>query len=93
MITNEKLKFLTVQSLQSLEMDVLFLEKYVKNMDITSSDTFNCSDSFTELRQLVGFCKNQAGYEDILNPTIKQRKFGRMEIPDVLAVLEKYNID
>lgn len=55
MITNDALKFITIQALKTLEKDVLFLEAFVSKLQVNSSDSFNCSDSFTELRQVCSF--------------------------------------
>lgn len=55
MITEEKLKYITVQSLLSLEKDIIFLEDMVEKLQNSinlSAGTFNYTDSFTEIRQV-----------------------------------------
>lgn len=90
MITSDALKFITVQSFGTLEKDVLYLEAFVQKMESAGkSDSFNCSDAFTELRQLVGYVKNPDNYEDLLNGAIRQKKYNRVESADVFSIFEK----
>ena len=47
LILSDSLKFITIPALATLEKDVLFLDKYVSNLE-----DFTAADAFVELRQV-----------------------------------------
>ncbi|KAI8915903.1 exocyst complex subunit Sec15-like-domain-containing protein, partial [Gorgonomyces haynaldii] len=84
LITTSKVNFVTIPALESLEKDVIFLESFLKRIP----DAISVSDCFVELRQLILYGKS-ANYEEILNLSIKSKKYSRVEMQDVVHLLEK----
>ncbi|KAH9252571.1 hypothetical protein BASA81_009530 [Batrachochytrium salamandrivorans] len=83
LLLDPKLKRVTIAMLHTLDIDVAYLETFIKKLNDTSA-----GDAFTELRQLINYGKSES-YEDILVPAIRIKKFSRVDMNDAILILEK----
>ncbi|KAI8926727.1 exocyst complex subunit Sec15-like-domain-containing protein [Entophlyctis helioformis] len=83
MLLDPQIKRITIPVLHTLDVDVGYLESFVKQLNDT-----NAGDAFTELRQLINYGKSES-YEDILTQSIRNKKYSRVNINDAVILLEK----
>eukprot|EP00842_Homolaphlyctis_polyrhiza_P005162 jgi/Hompol1/5647/HPOL_002014-RA len=76
-------KRITVAILHTLDVDVQYLQSFVRQLNDT-----NAGDAFTELQQLINYGKSE-NYEDILVQATRIKKYSRVDMNDVVTLLEK----
>lgn len=76
-------EYTSLSALETVEYDVLYLESACKKLQETHGQ-----DSFIELKQLIAYGRSEK-YEDIMTPSVKNKKYGRVEMPDAVVLLEK----
>jgi hypothetical protein len=74
---------ITLSALETLEYDVLYLESACKKLQDS-----HAQDCFLELKQLIAYGRSEK-YEEYLQPSVKNKKYARVEIEDAVNLLEK----
>ncbi|KAJ1562296.1 hypothetical protein HK096_011657 [Nowakowskiella sp. JEL0078] len=85
LLLDPKIKKITLPGVESFSNDLTFLETFVGS----KVETSNLVDNFTELRQTLNLLMSE-NMEEILNPSIKSKKYSRVQSINVITVLEKY---
>ena len=96
MILSPKVEHITLSALETVEYDVLFLEKACGKLQEA-----HAQDSFAELKQvninwkvlgsylqLIAYGRSEK-YEDLAQPSVKNKKYTRVEAKDAIILLEK----
>lgn len=83
MMLDVAVEHITLAALETVEYDVLFLESACRKLQDN-----NAQDSFVELKQLIAFGRSEK-YEDFLQPSIKNKKYARVELDEAIMLLDK----
>ncbi|KAJ3188751.1 hypothetical protein HDU85_004465 [Gaertneriomyces sp. JEL0708] len=86
-LLSPEVKRISPTFVEVLDPDIAFLEKFAAGVE-----GVNGGEAFAELRQTVTFLKSPH-WEDILNPAVKEKRYARIKLNNLAALLEKMKGD
>ncbi|KAJ3341439.1 hypothetical protein HDU93_004840 [Gonapodya sp. JEL0774] len=87
MLLKPEVRKISPQAIENFHQDIMFLESFVEKL----ADP-NVLDTFQEVRQEINFLRSDA-LEEYLNPSIRNRKYGRIKEQKIFVLLEKIRPD